>query len=239
MATWPPDETIWPQVQRHRWKYAPRAQPVRLILIHATRGRVRMALQYPATINWQVSPNNKVVEESGAVWGSMSSRIISHEGQLCISVPDEYHPTWSAGHMDPIAISYELAQPSWQSAFTPACLERAALEVAKDCLRFDIPPVVLPYVSGDNHEAPGIARHDRSANGRKWGKSDPGKMFDDRAFEARVRYHMETLMPEKTLTREQYINICKAEDQHAEEARRKVRQWLFAVMGWPWPKALK
>ncbi len=38
----------------------------------------------------------------------------------------------------------------------------------------------------------------------------------------------------KTLDREQYIAICKAEDEHAATAKRRVRQWLFAMMGWAW-----
>ena len=188
---WPPDETIWPQVKAHPWKYAARTQPVRLILLHSTRGDNTMELQYQATKNWQISPNNKAPD---GTWASMSSRIISHLGQLCVTLPDGYYPTWSAGHMDPIAISYELGQRSNDMPFTEACLERAALEVAKDCVRFNIPAAMLPFVSGDNHEAPGICRHDHSANGVKWGKSDPGKMFDDLAFEARVKKHMGGLL---------------------------------------------
>lgn len=206
-AMYPPDETIWPQVEPHTWKYAPRWHTPRLILIHATRGNNTMELQYQATKNWQISPNNRVVEADGSAWASMSDRIISHEGQLCRTLPEDRHPTWSAGHMDPWAISYELAQPpeSWGLPFTEACLDRAAREVAQDCVRYGIPAVVLPYVSGDNHEAPGIARHDRSANGTTWGKSDPGRFFDDRGFERRVRAY---IMPQPTP--EQVLAIVRA-----------------------------
>ena len=42
----------------------------------------------------------------------------------------------------------------------------------------------------------------------------------------------------KALSREQYIAICKAEDEHAATARRRVRQFLFAMMGWAWEEGL-
>ena len=193
-----------------------------------------MALQYQATKNWQVSPNNR--SPDGA-WASMSSRIISDVGQHCVTMPDEFYPTWSAGHMDPIAVSLELAQPANDVPFTAACLERAAVETAKLCLRYGIPPIVLPFVSGDNHEAPGIARHDRSANGRKWGKSDPGQLFDDRAFEERVRYQMAKLLTEAEALR---INKAVADvlgtDRDAERIVYVLR-YVYAGKGWPWPGA--
>jgi len=200
-VAYPPDESIFDRLRQHTWKWAPRWHTPRLIIIHSTRSGIpgHMAQEYGSTLNWQMSPSNRVVEADGSVWGSMSDRVIGHDGRLCRSLPDDCHPTWSAGHMDPWAISYELAQPTNDTPFTEATLDRAAREIAKDCGRYNIPPVVLPYVSGDNHEAPGIARHDHSANGRTWGKSDPGVLFDDQAFERRVRAYMPTCTPEQLL----------------------------------------
>ena len=183
-------ESIWTYIQRHYWKYRERIEPIRLILIHTTRGPISMNLQYIATKNWFISRDNR---SKDGTWASMASKIIGATGILCEVMPDNRFPTWSAGHMDPIAISYELAQPDNDTPLTEACLNRAALEVARDCLKYNIPARVLPYVSEDNHEQPGIARHDRSANGNHWGKSDPGDLFDDRAFEIRVQHHMEEI----------------------------------------------
>ena len=132
--------------------------------------------------------------------------------------------------MDPLAISYELAQPDDDTPFTAACLERAALEVAKDCSRFGIPPVVLAYVSGDNHEAPGIARHDRSANGDKWGKTDPGRLFDDRAFEARVRHHMRGLVMDKK--KEIELGLRRAADDLQGKLGKLQLQVTFEKLYW-------
>lgn len=178
---------IWPAVKSHTWKYRKRDANPKLIEMHAIRGDTTMELQDDSCRNWFKSANNRVRVEGGADWASMASRIIGAGGSHTIVMPDDYYPTWSAGHMDPIGISFELAQPPGHPPFTEACLDRAALEVAKCCLQYDIPPVVLPWVSGDNREAPGICRHDNSANGRKWGKDDPGWRFDDGGFEARVK----------------------------------------------------
>ena len=231
---WPPDETIWTQVQAHLWKWERRSQPIRLILIHSTRGNNTMELQYQATKNWQMSPTNigERDMQGNPLWGSMSSRIVSHEGQHCVTVPDDYYPTYSAGHMDPIAISFELAQPNNQTPYTEACLERATIETAKLCLKHHIPPVVLPYVSGDNHEAPGIARHDQSANGRKWGKTDPGQLFDDRAFEERVKYHMAKLLTEAEALRfNKAIADVMAADRDLERVAFLLR-YIYLSRGW-------
>lgn len=182
----PPDEDIWPRVRAHPWKYRRRTERVRLVIIHATRsGRPDIGLEYQRAKNWFLSPNNRV--EENPPWASVASSIIGHDGRLCRVLPDEYYPTWSAGHMDPIAISLELAQPTNDTPYTEATLERAAREVARVCRAYDIPPRVLAWVSADNRQAPGLARHDRSDNGRHYGKSDPGRLFDDRQFERRVR----------------------------------------------------
>jgi hypothetical protein len=186
----PPDEDIWPQVRGHAWKYRRRTQPVRLVIIHSTRsGQPGIELEYQRTKNWFLSRANRV--EDDPPWASMASYIIGHDGRLCRVLPDDCYPTWSAGHMDPIAISFELAQPTDGTPYAEATLDRAAIEVARVCRREGIPPRVLAWVSGDNREAPGISRHDRSDNGRHWGKSDPGRLFDDRGFERRVQRAME------------------------------------------------
>jgi len=186
----PPDEDIWPQVRGHLWKYRRRTQPVRLVIIHSTRsGRPDIGLEYQRTKNWFLSHNNRVADDPP--WGSMASFIVGHDGRLCRVIPEDHYPTWSAGHMDPIAISFELAQPTNDAPYTEATLARAALEVARVCRTYRVPAVVLPWVSADNRQAPGIARHDRSDNGWCWGKTDPGRLFDDRSFERRVQRIMD------------------------------------------------
>lgn len=189
------DDDIWDSVRPHAWKWEPRTQPIRLIIIHATRSGIAgrtAAQEYGATVNWFVSPNNGVDTDGrpGFEWGGMTSTIIGG-GKICRVMPDDVYPTWSAGHMDPVALSIEIGQNLDGTPFENRDLDLAARYVAEKCTEYNIPPRVLPFVSGDNHEAPGISRHDHSQNGRILGKSDPGSAFDDRAFETRVRLYME------------------------------------------------
>ena len=180
----PGDRNIWDQVRRHPWKWRRRTAPIRIILIHATRGGQRHTTEreFEAMQNWETSPNNRIEVKDGAgnvidVYGSMASCCIGAGGLLMTMMPDDIYPYASAGHMDPIAKSYEVCQSNDGMPYDPRDIDRLVEEVAEDCVQYNIPPRELVFVSGDNHEAPGIARHDRSANGTKWGKSDPGGMF--------------------------------------------------------------
>jgi hypothetical protein len=115
---------------------------------------------------------------------------------------DDQIPHYSAGWgelgapteylVDDVAISYEVAQQNDDTAYTTAQYERLADEVAKDCRAHGIPPVMLDLRAGQFYPVPtGITRHDRTANGKKLGKSDPGKMFDDARFIALLRARLE------------------------------------------------
>lgn len=188
-------DSIWKEVMLHGWKYRRRTRPISVILIHSTRGgdaSYTSGQEYRATINWFISPNNRQGgPDVGETWAAMASRIIGDQGAMCEVVPDDIYPAYSAGHADPIAKSYEFAQPTYNSRYDKADLERGAMEVAVDCKQYGIQPRLIPFLSGDNHEGPGIAFHDWSANGRKYGKSDPGPMFPRDWFVERVAQLME------------------------------------------------
>lgn len=194
--TYPPDETIKPQP----WLAVRRTKPIRLIVLHATRGNTTQELQYQATKNWLLSPDNN----SGG-WGSSTNRIISHEGQQCIAWPDEMQPTWSAGYggsgsvwaIDEYAISFELAQASLTQPYREATLDRAAQEVAALCLKYSIPPVWLDRVEQTGAVPTGITGHESTDNGRHYGKTDPGVgvTFDTQAFIRRVESKLHPMGP--------------------------------------------
>lgn len=186
------DDDIFAAIQLHPWKCKRRAgRPITLVELHATRGGIagRTALEeYSATINWFKSPNN-INEALTRPWASMSSYIVGG-GKVCRVMPDDWWPSFSLGHADPNAISIEIGQTLANAPFDPRDIDNAARICAEASLAYGIPVRVLPFLSVDNHEAPGYVRHDRSANGGYYGKSDPGPLFDDRAFEAKVRGFM-------------------------------------------------
>lgn len=196
-VTLPPiDDNIWPNVQRDTWKYRRRTQPIILVELHATRSGIpgRTPLdEYHATMNWSLSPNN-INPRGEDTWASMES-FICGGGEVCRVLDDAVWPHYSLGHADPVAYSIEIGQNLASTPFDPDDIEHAARICAWASDRHNIAPRVLPYLSADNHEAyvpdaggriGGFVRHDRSANGGYYGKSDPGPLFDDRAFEALV-----------------------------------------------------
>lgn len=183
MPNWWPANIIVEGVRP--WLWVPRREPIRLVIIHATRGGSRSKeTEFRGTINWVKSPGNN---QGG--WGGSASSLIAGDGQLAIILPDNHQPTWSAGYggpgtwaIDVYAKSYELAQPHEDDPFTDAQYERLAFEVAKDHIAYGIEPVMLPFLEQTGSVPSGITRHDTCANGRAYGKSDPGRLFDEGRF---------------------------------------------------------
>jgi hypothetical protein len=178
----------------------------RIIEIHATRGGVRWqnwpdeSLEFQATINWVKSPANREVSASGQAWGGCAHAVISEQGQLAtIWDKMDRYPTYAAGYgdigwppgwaLDWIGIAYELCQPLGDMPFTDRCLERAAVEVARDCMLFEIEPVRIDYLAQteDMWTVSGLVGHEDTANGHKVHNSDPGTLFPWENFVAEVR----------------------------------------------------
>lgn len=185
-------ESIWSQIKPHVWKYEPRIERISVVLVHATRSGLpnrTSALEYSSTKNWFISPHNRTVDAAGRVSAGMTNAVIGDGGKLCIALPDEFYPTWSAGHMDPIAWSVEIAQANNGDPYHPLDIERAEHEIAAKCRKYGIPAKSIQYMEGDNQQAPGIAYHDRSRNGTILGKSDPGSSppFNDRPLWVRTK----------------------------------------------------
>ena len=234
------DDDIWPQLKAsgHTWKFKPRYDgKILLIELHSTRGGVpghTAAQEYESTKNWFLSPNNV---QDGGRWGACSSVIIGG-GRICQVMPDEYWPSFCLGHADPVGLAIEIGQTFNETPFDLRDLELAAQYCAEKSRQYGIPVRVLPFLSADNHEAPGYVRHDRSANGGYYGKSDPGKLFDDRKFEARVREIMvppqqEDLMDYRIVTGPNagyFYLVCGKERDiawaHYVDSASELQRWL-------------
>lgn len=202
-------ESIWNDVKPHSWKYEPRHTKIVGALVHATRSTIPnnpTQREYEACKNWFKSPNNRTVDSQGRVSAGMTHAVIGGGGKFCVVLPDEMYPTWSAGHMDTGGFwSVEIAQATNDTPFDPLDIERAQHEIAKKAKLHGFPAKHIPFMDGDNKQAPGIAYHDASRNGVILGKSDPGKMppFDNRlAFVAGIQ---QLLTPEEDEMMRQFL----------------------------------
>jgi hypothetical protein len=169
------------------------------MLIHGTGSGVpyvvriaqgwNLDIEFQATINWFESPSNRAKDANGNLlnYGACSNYVIGAEGQRAVAWPDDYRPTWSAGWgmifgwaLDHYAISYEVCQPGPDWPLTEEQYERLGYELARLHKAYGVALVTLPYLTQLENPVPsGVTRHDNCANGRAYGKTDPGPLFDD------------------------------------------------------------
>lgn len=176
------NETL--QVIPRRWLWRPRTTPIRLLILHATRGETTQELQFQATCNWMQSSYNigDVDANGNPLWGSAASEVIGHSGQRAVICEDWQQPTWSAGYgnagtwpADAYGISYELAQSAALEPFTSACIDRMILEAALRCRQYNIEPKRITRLSQVGPVPSGIVGHEDTANGIRLGKCLDGK----------------------------------------------------------------
>jgi hypothetical protein len=194
-------------VQPPPWLYKPREiWPPRIIAIHATRsGQIGptwdLAKEFGATVNWFESTANQARDKNGNLlgYGACASNIIGGNGELGIVLSDDLRPTWGMGFgapgaittwpVDYYAISYEVCQATIYTPFTDAQYNRLAFECWMRHVLYGIPMVFLPYLTQTENPVPaGITRHDNCANGKYYGKSDPGPLFDEAKLLERIDY---------------------------------------------------
>ena len=182
----------------------PRTGPIKGSVIHSTRGGTSSPeVDYSATKNWFTSPNNMARNSQGQPlgYGGCASRIIGPAGEMTIVMPDDQMPTYSAGYgaigppveflVDQHYISYELAQPTINTPYTDPQIDRIAMEIALDAKTYGFPIIMRDFRDDQTVPLPGVTRHDRTANGRKLGKSDPGHMFPEVRFVTLARAYLE------------------------------------------------
>lgn len=195
MPEFPPD--VW--IRAQPWLGVRREMPPRIMLIHSTRSGQRWGLdrEWQATVNWFESPNNRAKDRDGNLldYGACSSHVIGGDGERGVAWADDYRPTWSAGWgmiygwaLDHYAVSYEVCQPTADVPFTDAQYRRLGFELARLHRAYGVALVTLPYLTQLEDPVPsGVTRHDNCANGRAYGKTDPGPLFDDARVIAEAR----------------------------------------------------
>lgn len=212
------------------WLWVPRAKPIRMIEVHATRGRNTPAQQFGAALNWVKSPEN-----NNGGWGASFSYVIGTDGSMGTVLDDNQMPTYSAGYggpgstyaIDEYGISYELAQSAAQEPFTDACLRRAAREIAAKCNRYGIPAVFLAIPNQSGTVPQGLVRHDRCQNGYVLGKTDPGDQFNESGFLALMR--AEADLEGDDMTDEQLATILAAITAHDASMQERRDEILAAI----------
>ncbi len=179
----------------------PRQQPPRVIVIHATRGPVAPELQYDATVNWCVRPSAAVVAKRRVQrWGPMADFVVGARGE--VGQFGDYRTeraNWAAGFggssrttygADEHAIAIECAQSSALEDYTGACVEAAAALCRGTLVpEFNIAVTLIDFWDQrrDTAVPSGFSGHDRCANGRRLGKTDPGPKWPWDAFLDLVR----------------------------------------------------
>lgn len=193
------DDDIWPQVQKHPWKWMKR-QSIEGIIIHCTRSGIagRTPLQeYNSTKNWFLSPNNRV-ENGGAPYAGMSN-VCFGGGKKLLAVPDEFAPRFSAGVHDWKALSVELGQANLGDPFDPRDIANLRLYVEEKSKLYGFTTDRILFVDGLNDDWPGLVGHEDTAQGRGQGKSDPGALFWE-VWDTK----------ENEVTREEYVELATA-----------------------------
>lgn len=127
------------------------------VIIHSTRsGRFTPTVEYRKTIEYMMKP------------GTVSShRVIGVlPGQDAQLVPDHLQ-AWHGEELNMFYLSIELAQPKPTDPFTPWQYEMAAAVIRGWARQYRFPL-----------DRAAILGHSETAQGQRWSKSDPGKMFD-------------------------------------------------------------
>lgn len=147
------------------------------IFLHSTRSGVKNNDDGPGTESWATSSSNP-----GAYW----DMLIFGTGQQVKSTywEKDEQPLWCAGYGDEGTwsaqdnfIQVEISQGTVDSPFTPESIESLCQFVAEQARIYKFPLQRIQFMGQTGQRPWGIADHQNSANGRKYGKSDVGPLF--------------------------------------------------------------
>lgn len=176
---------------RNPWLVRPdpgRGTKIAGLMLHATRSGKRDGDDGPRTEGWDANPLNRV--EDDPPWGSFQDVLIFEDGTrvLCTD-PDREYAAWTAGYGGAGTwaagihyIQVELAQGTTDEPFSEAQVDSLAQFTARMAGRYAFPIVRIPFLAQTGTPPRGICDHEHSANGRVYGKSDPGALLPWEAY---------------------------------------------------------
>lgn len=169
------------------WLKTPLANRGRLIagvMLHSTRSGKSDGDDGPRTVGWMVNPQNKTHGEN---WGASMDVVIYEDGsRVWFTDVDTESPTYGAGYGGSIGtwnaslyyIQVELAQGLATDPFTDDQYASLAEMLKELAVKYSFPIEYIGFLDQAGEPPRGIAYHQESANGRYYGKTDPGPMFD-------------------------------------------------------------
>lgn len=190
--------------------------------LHSTRSGHESGDDGPRTEGWDANPLNL---------NSFQDILMFEDGTtvFCTDWEREF-ATWTAGYADPKVgwswamghhyIQVEVAQGTLNEPFKPAQLDALARLLALLAKEYNFPLVRLPYLTQKETPVPrGISAHDACANGRYYGKSDPGPLFPWDAVLASARAYADEGDDMADVTRAEFeefkrITIERYADDH-------------------------
>lgn len=154
-----------------------RSRSIKGVFIHSTRSGRTDGDDGPGTENWANHPENP-----GAFW----DMLIFENGQQVKSTnwETDEEPRWCAGAGGPGTwsaqrnyIHVEVAQGRPEDPYSAESIESLAQWIAEMARTYGFAITRIPYLSQTGKPPEGLAAHDASANGKVYGKSDPGPTF--------------------------------------------------------------
>ena len=165
---------------------------IRGVMLHCTRSGVSHGDDGLRTEQWAANHSNVQSVDSWNRWGSFQDVIICEDGTRILCTQwDSESPTYGAGYgsdgtwnASEHYLQVEIGQGKTDDPFYEAQIESVAEFCADMGERYGFDPLHrIPFLDQTGVPPQGICTHEDSANGRKYGKSDPGYMFNwDRFF---------------------------------------------------------
>ena len=188
---------------------------IRGVQLHCTRSGVSHGDDGLRTEQWAANHSNVQGVDSWNRWGSFQDVIICEDGTRILCTQwDSESPTYGAGYgsdgtwnASEHYLQVEIAQGKTDAPFYEAQIESVAEFCADMGERYGFDPLHrIPFLDQTGVPPQGICTHEDSANGRKYGKSDPGYMFNWDRFFGYVRAFQFT-PPEGEMTREEVAQM--------------------------------